>query len=908
MRAIDKFILHVVHNWKNELNEAYSESAVKAFIKKFSEEADDLNLNISEDQLRKYIERFDNLKNSPKITEKDLDKYNIGQLVRLVTSSPGAETAEDEEDQTPDVVFPKPNDPIPSEREPGYNITIWNGSKEGNCITYGRGERWCITRGSFGTYRFDASKGYPTFYLAKNTNISDSDKLSFVAIQVRDVDDENRKYVYTNRQNSPFESKPMSFSALMSEIPWLNDIPNIRSILRYIPLSSKEQITQKYRGNNISIREWNKLPFNIKKQYLVVRKGKELFNDIEDTDFVSSVLPKYPQLAEFIAITPDILKPELLLRHLDKFNNQDRRSITANIQTPIDIKYLSTDLFPFDVKKLLTVLKKWNLPSTDRMYITKDGEAIVKLKFGNIISVGVYTAEDDYPNIKLNQRTSKYLLDYPELDKLPFNSLLKLATDGIVNKEFIDKVIEKAKSEENSAIIVKKVEDGEILVDANSFSSYKIQDGKITKVPFTDEEVQKVLGAEKDNTAFQQGVVNIIKDSTSNYENIPLTIDKDAFISIINSTPYNNRTFNATRGGVNGEQVILVPEGENSNTSLFTRTVGNNGLYTFNYGMGYGGEDEDWGSRNSGRPMNEAEWRAYFAYLRNENIVYEGSRLQQWFRDGYSTNAKRAWFIAQPPISPTDRYAVATGANGINYVINKANPRESLKLSDSGKLVKANIPAAMARQLTGATPDEATPAAQFGAGQAVAAPLRTGRGRPAGVPNAPRAAAPAAPAAAGDINVAEEMDNIGILAAFNALPRNDRNRLNVTTGRRVAPNGDRGAARRNNQLGAAGSVGRVIEVPSTANNNPCKIYIIRLANQQIIASINIQPGNRNYILLPNGTMVTLNSPAELMQALRQRNLAEAHQYIVREYIANNPHHLDEVKSLLRKHIAETKKS
>ena len=876
MRAIDKFILHVVHNIF-PLNE-YSEGEINRLMAQFKEEADDLNINISDDTLKKYIERFDAIKNSPKVQEKDLRKWSLSKLIKLVTSSAGAEASDDEEDQTPDVVYHE------------GNTTIWNGSKEGNCITYGRGERWCITRGSFGSYRYNSSKGYPTFYLAKNSNLSDSDKLSFVAIQVRDVDDENRKYVYTNRQNSPFESTPMSFSRLTSEIPWLNDIPNIRNILRYIPLNNQEKITQKYRYDNISIREWIKLPFSVKKQYLIIKKNNTIFSDITNDDFVAKYLPQYPQIAEFIAITPDIIKPELLLRHLDKFGNQDRKSITANLHDKIDSKYLSLDILPFDVKKLLVILNKWNIPTTDRLYITKDGNAIVRLKFGDNISVGLYTAEDDYPNIKLNQRTSKYLLDYPELDKLPFNSLLKLATEGILDREFLNKVIEKAKSEENSAIIIKKVGDGEILVDSNSFSSYKIQDGKITKVPFSDEDVQAVLSGEKDNTSFQQGAVNIVKQSADEYENIPDSVDKEAFVSIINSTPYDNRTFNATRGG-NGEQVILIPDGESSNV-LFTRKTGTDGLYNFYSAIHYGSYD-DWRRIATNRNMDEADWRAYFAYLRNENIVYEGNRLQNWFRSGGQNDNKRAWFAAQPPLSPTDQYSIATGGNGINYVINKANPRESLKLSDSGKLVKANIPSAMARQLTGATPDDATPVV----GQAVG----TRRGRPAGVANAPRAAAPAVAAAGdGNINIAELMDETGILTAFNALPRADRNRLNVTTGLRVAPNGDRGAARRNNQLGAAGNVGRVIAV------GPSKIYIIRLANQQVIASINIQPGNRNYILLPDGTMITLNSPAELMSALRQRNLvAEVRNYLVREYVSNNPQHLDEVRELIRQHVNET---
>ena len=872
MRAIDKFILHVVHNIF-PLNE-YSEGELKRLMAQFREEADDLNINISDDTLKTYINRFDAIKNSPKIQEKDLRKYTLSKLIKLVTSSAGAEAPDDEEDQTPDVVY----------QDGG--ITVWNGSKEGNCVNYGRGEKWCITRGSFGNYRYDASKGYPTFYLAKNSNISDNDKLSFVAIQVRDVDDENKKYVYTNRQNSPYESSPMSFSKLISEVPWLNDIPNIRGILRYIPLSNQEKVNQKYKKDSVSIREWVKMPFNVKKQYLVVRKGSRLFSDIENKEFVEKYLPQYPQIAEFIAITPGIIDNTYLLANLDKFSNQDRKSITANIQSAIDLKYLTTDVFPFDVKKLLTILKKWNVPSNERLYVTKDGEAIVRLKFGDTVSVGVYTAEDDYPNIKLNQRTSKYLLDYPELDKIPFNVMIKLASDGVIDRKLLDTVIEKAKTDENSAIVVKEIDGNEIIVDSNSFASYKVENGKITKIPFDSEEVQKVFAAEKDNTSFQQGAIDAIKTSSDKREDLPSTLDKEAFLSIVNATPYDRRKYNEEGSTI--QYIILTPDGESDRVIFSKDTSIYNNIFGTRLDFGRGGED--WRQFDYNNRMDEGAFRAYFNWMRNENKVYESDQIIRYWRSTYGNlQAKKAWFAAQPPLSPTDRYAIATGANGINYLVNKANPRESLKLSDSGKLIKANIPAAMARQLIGATPDEATPVA-----------AATGRrGRPAGQPNAPRAAAPAA--GGGDIDVSEVMNETGLETAFMRLPRADYRRLNVTDGVRVAPNGDRGAARRNNQLGAAGRVGRVIGVGSS------KIYIIRLADASIIASINIQPGNRNYLLLPNGTMVTLNSPAELLQALQQRNLAEVRNYIVREYLHHNPQHLDEVRDLIRQHVNETKK-
>ena len=233
----------------------------------------------------------------------------------------------------------------------------------------------------------------------------------------------------------------------------------------------------------------------------------------------------------------------------------------------------------------------------------------------------------------------------------------------------------------------------------------------------------------------------------------------------------------------------------------------------------------------------------------------------------------------------------------VHLLLNKTNPRESFKISDnSGKLVKANVSASLAARLLGTTTAPGAPAA------AAAPATARRRGRPAGG-GQPRAAAPAAPAAAGNINVPERMQETGLETAFLRLPRADYRRLAVANATRVDPNGDRGAARRNNQLGNRGRVGQVIQVGAS------KIYIIRLANQQIIASINVQPGNRNYVLFGNengNVALPLNSPAELVNALQQRNLAEMRRYLTQEYLANNPEQLEEVRGLLQQYVTETK--
>jgi hypothetical protein len=866
MKPIDKFILHVVHNLF-PLNE-YSEGELKKLMAQFREEADDLGIEITDDQLKAYITRFDALKNSPKVTDKDLRKYTLSKLIKLVTSSAGAEAAPEKADDTPDVVY---------HEEP---YIIWNGSKEGNCIKYGQGEKWCITRGSFSSYRYSAGRGYPVFYLAKNNSLSDDNKLSFVAIQVRDVERESERYVYTNRKNSPYESNPMSWEQLNSEIPWLRNIPNVKNIMKYIPISSQEKLTQKYAYDAVTVREWANFPFETKKQYLVVRGPRgQFFSDIENDTFIEKYLPKFPQIANFIAITPGLVNSKELLKNIDKFSNQDRKSITANLRDKIELKYLQSDYFPWDVKKLLTTLNKWNLQQDDRLYATKDGSAIVKLKLGDNIGVSVYTEEDDYPNVKLNKRTSKFLLDYPELDKIPFKNLMKLVVDDVIDRDVVTKLLDDAKTDPNSAIIVKQIADGEIILDSNSFASYKIdKDGGILPVPFDNEEVQAAFDDAKNNEGLQQNALSLISYNTR----IPKNIDRKSFISVLRAIPLDKRTVEWR-----GSPAVIITT-ENDKILVMTTNRGPLNLQqTALYGE-YGGDNWEI-PNNGGYSSDPAVYRAWYAYLGTQNKKFNDNDIIGVVRSaGQATGNARvgnAIIEANPPMVEGNLMKPVM-YEGTGYIVNTQNPRESYGISSaSGKLVKANISPAIAATMLGLP----APAAAAG-----------GRGRPAGG-GTPRQQA-AAPAAAGDINVREVMEETGLDTAFLRLPRSIIRRINVTNASRVAPQGDRGAARRNNQLGARGTVGRVIAIPGGS-----KIYIIRLANGQVIASINVQPGNSNYILTGNANgnnAISLNSPADLVNVLTQRGLAEARRYIVQDYLHHNPEHLDEVKTMLTKHLDE----
>jgi hypothetical protein len=825
----------------------------------FKQEADDLNIEISDEQLKKYIERFDQLKNSPKITEKDLRRYSLSQLIKLVSSSEGAETG-DESDTTPDVLW----------SEEGK--TIFYGNNEELCQRHRNEVPWCITRGSFGNYRYDPSRGYPTFYLVKNSNLPDSDRLSFVAIQAR----ENGNYVYTNRANSPYESREMSFDRLLSEIPWLREIPDLRSKLRFVPLTAKEKITTQYSDNNksASIREWIKFPFNLKKQYLVLKKKKKIFSDITNDEFVSKVLPKYPQLAAFISLNSGIIDDPILLKNLELFSNQDRKSIIANMRNNIDINELSKDTIPFEVKKLLAKLNKWNISPDQRIYATKDGKAIVLLKVGDEFKIGVYTEEDDYPNIKLNTRTAKFLLDYPDLNKIPFNTMLNLAKDEIIPKETINTIIEKAKEDPNSAIVVRDIEGGQILIDSNSLTSYKIEGNKITKVPFTSEEVQNALSQEAGNTGFQESILNIL----SGPGDIPSSMDKESFMNIINSIPYPNRV-------ISGDVILTSNDNEEeiSVVAIPTTSITDQSLRTSKSW----GRNRDWRERNTySGYIPPSVMSSFIAYLRATGQAYNTEQLvntiknsREWNRSG---NTVKAFIANNPPVTADNRYTPVE-YEGQYLLINRDSPRESLGISNNtGKLIKANIPSSLATRIL-RTIQPAEPAAE-----PVAQPQEPAVEPVAQEPEAPQAA-PAAQG--GGQDTIDLITQAGLTTGFDALPTGVRNRILNGDVTPVAT--DRGATRRNGVLGARGRVTGVI----TAGQS--KFYVIRLASGAMIGSVAMQPDARHYVVTAQTSFSIPNANA-LVSTLQQRNLTEEMKApIVHMHALTRPQELEEIKYLLQ---------
>ena len=874
MKPIDKFILHVVYNWGNELDEAYSKSEkdVLFSINKFKEEAENFNIKITDEQLRGYIERFDQIKNNLPSDQRNINDYSLNDFIRLVTSSKGKEAAE-EMDITPDVVYNE------------NNIIIYNGSKEENCLRYGNGQTWCIAKnqGSFGNYRYSSDKKYPTFYLVKDNNLDDTDLKSFFIVVVGS----DNTYKISDKTNNDVGGRATewdrweNWSFIERHMP---SVTGLKNIFKYIPLSSKEKVNQLYKKNPVGVKEWEKFPFSVKEQYLVVRKGQQMFTDIYNEEFIEKYLSKYPHISKIISTNFGIISSIILVKYLDKFSNQDANSIMANMRDKIPINQLLSSYIPFDVKMYLVEKDKWELNSNEALYVIKDKNAIVRLEFGEDVKMGIYTKNDDYPDVKINNKTSEYILGYPDLDTVPLNIILKLVSDNIIDKKTLNKIIEAAKKNPKSTLIVGDVDGTELLLDTNSLTSYKIEDDKITKISFESEEVQQLLTKTGNKKNIQEKILNILRGK----KDIPVGVSTDSFKNIIEQIPYSQREMTIEES----TYVVLIPEGQ-SKYGVIYRGI-NEELSSYNYyyvNPFYSVYDRK--ISDSRRDIDEASWKAYFNYMRSKNENYTNDNLLALLKHNVRKQLKVDFLKAEPPLSANNTLKIVT-YNDEFVILNTGDSRRSFRITSLGKLGQANISPQLATRLlrqTTTTPD-AEPEVE-------APPVRTGRGRPAGVRNVPQADVAPIPTI-NDIRMSDKMVEFGLARGFSGLSRMAQRKFRGL-GRIIPGPSSRGVSRRNNMLGDRG---RVIE---TIEFGPTSVYIIRRANGSIIASINIQPGNDHYIITSNNSYL-LNGTDDIRRALQNPDLAEIRRYVVQEYIELNPTHSDEIRSIIKQHIEETKKA
>jgi hypothetical protein len=903
MSNIHKFIEYVVNNWPTILHEvSYGKDLLKKIIDGFKEDIEAYGKeysNITDEQLLQYIEAFDKFRKSGAIKKTDILQYDLPELIRTLNDKA----------QFKDEAEPDPN--ISEVVYDDGNITVWNGARQEYCVRHGvdqpmrtGGSRWCITEPGgryWGNYRYSESSGYPTFYLIKNRSLPVSDKLSFVAVQIL----QNGNYKYTNRANSPGMSQEMSWERLINEVPWLSEIPNLRSLIKWIPFTPEEKASKNIQNRKISYENWLSTPISKRMDYLTFHgRDEKPFTDLSMDNFLSKKLPKenLKDTAKKIVSTYGIVDLNFLLSHLESFTPANQKSILyqltnregGQVRQKIQTSLLSSPNLDFSIKKLITAQNIWDKDDNESIYLATDSrgqESIVKLSIASngSISMSLYKDGYSFPSVTLNKKTSPLLLAYPDIDKIPLKILLDLLSKGVISRGVIDRIIKKGQEDPNSAIIVKPTEDGRIILDTNSFTAYKLVGDEISKITFDTPEVQQILAQELNNEGLQQNALRLV----AHEEDIPDYIDKIPFLSILLSIPSDQRIITYRQ---NDLTLIVAPE---ANMPIFGVPINTLLLQTYS-SYTYGENNQNWKRyTGSGKLNDEAAWVAYFNYLRSKNLSYNDQQLRELLDSQTygSTESKVSFAKANPPLSAGNRYrpfVITVDGNERPILLNVATPTDSLIVGKRGSLIRANIKPATAQQLLRANPLPNAPAgeepagpaaaAAMGAGQAIDAPLRR-RGRPAaGAQIRPVVRQPNAGAGITiDQYFATLPQGAELQTAFNALPNNLRNPFVLVTSSTLV--GDRGASRRTNLLPGNGRVVRVLN----STTSPSKMYIIRLDSELMIASIVIQPGNLHYIMRQNGPVIRLADPSALAAALQQNNLnEELTEVVTRLHIAHNP--------------------
>ena len=217
-----------------KLNE-YSDKIINQLINKFKQE----NSNLETDIIKIYINRFAQIKDSSKVSEKDITKYNWKELENIVDSN-----------QLKRIKAGKINDGEPSkDANLVYNqnkLRIYAGNTKQACVKYGNGYPFCISsRGGdneYYNYRIE-DNGTP-YFIFDDTKTSKQENGKFedpehLLVIFHYITEDGDVYGVSNANNYG-ENTFSDFSKIESKFPKLKGLKNIFQFTEVDPKEKAE--------------------------------------------------------------------------------------------------------------------------------------------------------------------------------------------------------------------------------------------------------------------------------------------------------------------------------------------------------------------------------------------------------------------------------------------------------------------------------------------------------------------------------------------------------------------------------------------------------------------------------------------------------------------------------------------
>jgi hypothetical protein len=502
-----------------QLAEAKADAFMKALADRYEDQVDHstaLRNKVDRAEIEYAIEFFKRFQNSIEPAEdRDITKWTIQELLQFLKSKPGYKppTEEEEEKETklaPPIAFPKEGTTPPEKGQPGYGITVYDGSNEDRCVIIGKGERWCITKGSFANYRYDPKKKFPTFYLVKDSTLPASNPKSFFVVMVGN----DGTYKASDRTNNDIGGRGSewdkweTWSGVEKHFP---SVEGLESYFEYQPIREEEMDKQGLH----TLEDWYYLKGVDKKNQRLInalrQNSRHPFQTVSgksirwDT-FIRTVLskPEYKPVTDlFVKSTYE--NPEVFLQNYELFSPAQQKSIIANTNNPqhpvgMTADRLISDYEDDDIsyKTVVDLLKANKIKPTSKTHLYLTGrDNIVYLKISDDVEAYIID-RGGMDQKKLTAKTEQYLLDDPNLATINLQTLAKTAQQNGLTQN----VIQKATSQESEDRDVVKAGDASYILQYGDNSvSIVTTSGTRTSGTLPKEVVDNLASSIKSNAA-----------------------------------------------------------------------------------------------------------------------------------------------------------------------------------------------------------------------------------------------------------------------------------------------------------------------------------------------------------------------------------------------------------------------